>query len=369
MNATQPAAAGCRCHELDLWKAAVASATDLIGIFSFSEFFEAVASHIATVMEAGGAALILCDGPEHLKYKLFYGLDDATRDTLAGFRFSAREGTVGRALATGGPLYTEDYPASPDAMPEFVKAGVQANLVLPLRGQHGVIGALTISWLNRRPKRFEPSSLMVVGMFAALVSSALYREALEEQLKRQSLHDALTGLPNRRLMMLHLAEAHERAKRNQNLVAVGVIDLDGFKQVNDQFGHAAGDQVLVTVARCVKKNLRATDMIARLGGDEFVVILEDFRSVEEAEQVFRRIVEAVQLENGIVEHPQTVGASIGVAIFPLNGQAPEALLHQADAAMYAAKREGGNKVVLAPAPQIAFAPTPALLKDKQELLF
>jgi len=345
----------CDCQELDLWKAAVASATDLIGIFSFADFFKAIAYHIATLMDAGGAALVVYDGEEQLRYKLFYGLEELNHQAISEFRFPANQGTVGRALATGGPLYTPDYANSPDAMPEFVAAGVRANLVLPLRGPSGFVGAMTISWLNRQPKTLEPSGLMIVGMFAALVSSALYREALEDMLKQQSLHDALTGLPNRRLLMLHLAEAQDRAKRKQTMVAVAVIDLDGFKQVNDKFGHLAGDQVLVATAKCIKQNLRTTDMIARLGGDEFVVVLEDIKTIDEIELVFRRVTSAIKLQIEPDDQPGNIGASIGVALYPLNTADPEELLHGADAAMYAAKSAGGNRVVLA---DIGFKPIP-----------
>jgi diguanylate cyclase (GGDEF)-like protein len=342
--------------ELELWQAAVTAATGLIGIFSFSEFFDAVASHMANAMEAGGASLIVYDGPDHLRYRLFYGLKELNYQSIAGFRFRANEGTVGRALASGEPLFTADYPNSPDAMPLFVAAGVQANLVLPLRGPHGLLGAMTITWLNRRPKDFKPDRMVVVGMFAALVGSALYREALEEQLKLQSLHDVLTGLPNRRLMMRHLAEALERAKCNQSLVAVGVIDLDGFKQVNDRYGHSAGDLVLIAVADCIKKNLRATDLIARFGGDEFVVILEDVKTVSEIEFILQRIVEAVQLDDSILQHQLQIGASIGAAILPSTALGPEAVLQQADAAMYIAKRNGGGRVFVSPAGPGAMKP-------------
>ncbi len=341
------AEARCACQELDLWRSAVVSATGLIGIFSFADFFHAVVSHLAMLMDSGGAALIVYDGPNHLRYRLFSGIEQINQQSIAAFRFRADSGTVGRALATGTPLYTDDYPNSPDAMPEFVQAGIKANLVIPLRDQTGLVGAMVISWLKPPPKQLEPSALMIVGMFAALVAAALYREALEDQLKAQSLHDPLTGLPNRRLLMGRLHEAHERARRHDALVAVGVIDLDGFKQVNDQFGHSAGDQVLVAVATSFRANMRTNDMIARLGGDEFVVILEDIKTIAEAETLFERILDMVKSAAGEALQAGRIGASIGVAIDKLASGDPETLLKAADEAMYLSKRRGGNCVVFA----------------------
>lgn len=347
MTSLDQAEVSCACQELDLWRSAVVSATDLIGIFSFEDFFHAVVSHLATLMDSGGAALIVFEGPEYLRYRLFSGVEEINRQSIGAYRFRADEGTVGRALAAGVPLYTPDYPNSPDAMPEFVKAGVKANLVIPLRDQNGLTGAMVISWLKPPPKKLEPSALMIVGMFAALVSSALYREALEDRLKSQSLHDPLTGLPNRRMLMRRLQEAHERAKRGAGLVAVGVIDLDGFKQVNDLFGHSAGDQVLIAVAASFRRNMRANDMIGRLGGDEFVVILEDINTVAEAEMLFERIALVIKEAAGSAPEAGRIGASIGVAVDALVSGDPESLLRAADEAMYQSKRRGGNRVVFA----------------------
>jgi diguanylate cyclase (GGDEF)-like protein len=338
----------CACPAVDLWKSAVVSATGLIGIFSFDDFFFAIVFHLATLMDAGGAGVIVFDDETNLRYKLFHGIEEINQQSISAFRFRADEGTVGRAIATGAALYTPDYPNSPDAMPAFVEAGVKANLVLPLRDQSRVIGAMVISWLDQQPRELAPSALLIVGMFAALVSAALYREALEQKLETQSLYDALTGLPNRRLMMIRLQEAHDRARRSGSLVAVGVIDLDGFKQVNDRFGHSAGDAALVAVAGGIKKNLRSHEMVARFGGDEFVVVLEDAKGISEIEIAFIRIVEAVQASARELQPPQEIGASVGVAIYPLTSQDAGVLLQEADRAMYLSKRNGGRRVVFAP---------------------
>ncbi len=307
-------------------------------------------------MNADGAALIVLDGKDHLKYKLFFGMEEINQESISKFRFPASQGTVGRALNSGTYLFTPDYPDSPDCMKEFVDAGMQANLVVPLPGPEGFLGAMAIAWLKRSPGSLDPEALSVVGLFAALVGSALYREALEERLEQQLLHDALTGLPNRRQLMRRLAEAKERAKRSQSMFAVGVIDLDGFKNVNDHFGHRTGDEVLVQAASRFEAAVRATDMVCRLGGDEFVVILEGITSRQELQPIFQRIAEAANVRVGDFARTAEVRASIGATMYPVDAEDPEQLLQLADAAMYESKSIGGNSVVFRYAADVAILP-------------
>ncbi len=123
-------------------------------------------------------------------------------------------------------------------MPDFVGAGLRANLVVPLPGPAGSSGAIAIAWLHRHPAPPNATSLAIAEMFAALTGSAVYREALEAQLETLSLTDPLTSLPNRRTFMLRLINAQKRACRNQSLMALAVIDLDGFKTINDELCRA-----------------------------------------------------------------------------------------------------------------------------------
>ncbi|QTO50756.1 sensor domain-containing diguanylate cyclase [Burkholderia latens] len=150
-------------------------------------------------------------------------------------------------------------------------------------------------------------------------------------------HDPLTGLPNRLLFMEHLDAAIRHAAAVREGLAVMFVDLDRFKQINDQHGHAAGDRTLVAVAKRLNQVLRSGDMAARLGGDEFIVLISDVRSPDVIDDIASRIqsVMAEQLEFG--ERQLAVGASIGVSEYPADGASAEELLVKADAAMYAAK--------------------------------
>jgi diguanylate cyclase (GGDEF)-like protein/PAS domain S-box-containing protein len=168
------------------------------------------------------------------------------------------------------------------------------------------------------------------------------RKDAEDQLAFKALHDALTGLPNRALLLDHLRAALARGLRNDTLVGVLFIDLDDFKSVNDSFGHVVGDDFLVQVSERISRSLREADTAARIGGDEFVVVCENLTDAADATAVAQRIQSA--LGGGLPVRGRKVGApaSIGIAISDDQTSA-EGLLRDADAAMYTAKRRGGRR--------------------------
>ena len=181
----------------------------------------------------------------------------------------------------------------------------------------------------------------VVGAVVAFQDISA-QKAAEEKIIAMALQDALTGLPNRRLLHDRLETALTRAGRNGSQVAVLFVDLDGFKPINDQFGHDAGDVVLVEVGRRLQSGVRAVDTVGRMGGDEFVLVLADLNSTNDAEAVadkLTRLVEAPVLDGARQYH---VSASIGLAIFPQHGRDVETLLRVADRGMYVAKNAGKN---------------------------
>lgn len=176
-----------------------------------------------------------------------------------------------------------------------------------------------------------------------------YRQELrraEQELTHRSLHDPLTDLPNRTLFFDRLDQSCARARRHGDPFAVLMLDLDRFKEINDSFGHAAGDLTLTTIAGRLRANLREVDTVARLGGDEFAVLLQNVGTAELALKLGEKL-------SGLVEQPiacdkrmLSVGASIGIALCPGLDCAPQALLSAADDAMYLAKR-GIDKLILA----------------------
>lgn len=163
-------------------------------------------------------------------------------------------------------------------------------------------------------------------------------------LEHLALHDPLTGLPNRQNLDGRLREAISRARRSGGQFAVLFVDLDRFKEVNDSWGHAAGDELLLMVAQRMREPLREIDALARLGGDEFVVVIENIADGRDASRVARRLVRALAAPFSLASGElATIGCSIGIALHPADGDAVETLIRNADIALYAAKRAGRGR--------------------------
>jgi diguanylate cyclase (GGDEF)-like protein/PAS domain S-box-containing protein len=189
-------------------------------------------------------------------------------------------------------------------------------------------------------------NLFLVGAIRDITERQLRANALEQknaELSHKAYHDALTGLPNRQMFYESLHQSLERASSNQELVALLFLDLDGFKSINDTLGHNVGDLLLKTVASRLKKCLRGSDTISRLGGDEFTVILPAIPGREEAAKVAEKICDAIMQPFILEEHTVSVTTSIGISLYPLDGQDPEILVKNADVAMYRAKERGKNQ--------------------------
>jgi len=165
-----------------------------------------------------------------------------------------------------------------------------------------------------------------------------YNRALESF----ALHDALTGLPNRRLLFDRLALAIAHARRRTSTMAVMYLDLDGFKQINDTLGHDAGDALLSMTANRLVAAVRQEDTVARLGGDEFVIALWELNHIDGMARLVSKIIQAVSQPYSIQGHDVNITASVGVGIYPTHGEEVETLMKSADLALYAAKRAGKN---------------------------
>jgi diguanylate cyclase (GGDEF)-like protein/PAS domain S-box-containing protein len=187
----------------------------------------------------------------------------------------------------------------------------------------------------------------VVGCFAVTLDITEHKLA-EEGIQHIAHHDGLTGLPNRLLFNDRLLQAISLAKRGAGQIALLYLDLDGFKPVNDALGHTGGDELLQSVAGRIRQLLRDSDTVARVGGDEFTVILPGIGGREEAEGVAHKIIaavaEAFQIGSGKLR--VNVGTSIGIAVYPEDGQDADALIKAADAAMYRVKQARGERPTL-----------------------
>jgi len=178
--------------------------------------------------------------------------------------------------------------------------------------------------------------------FTGIVRDISARKKAEERVYQLAHFDPLTGLPNRHLLGDRLEEAIKRASRNNKQIGLMFIDLDKFKDINDQFGHAAGDTALKLVSNRLVTSARRTDTVARVGGDEFVAVLEELHSIEEAELVAIKMIAAVSELMEIEGNECTVGASIGISVYPDHASDITSLMHCADQAMYTVKRKRGK---------------------------
>jgi diguanylate cyclase (GGDEF)-like protein len=280
------------------------------------------------------------DDPETLVIGGSRGIDPATLALIRRRRVG--EGVGGRAVAEDRLIVVDDYAGEAAAIPHFVDDALQAAMAAPVHENGQVVGALLVSsW--KRGRTYDADAQALLTTIAQHASLALSDAKTVNAMVHQAMHDALTGLPNRALFLDRLEHALARATRASSDVAVLFLDLDRFKTVNDSLGHAAGDELLCTVAERISGCMRAADTAARLGGDEFAVLLEDLDSTREAVGVAERVIEALETPIVVAGREVLVGASIGVA-FGRHGA--EDLLRHADVAMYRAKALGKGRYAM-----------------------
>ncbi len=187
-------------------------------------------------------------------------------------------------------------------------------------------------------KNSEGNIVNYVGVFADITESKRSQNRLHELVN----HDPLTGLPNRRLLNELLEHAIRRAEREKHQIALLFIDLDRFKAINDSLGHQVGDKLLYEVSRRISHSMRESDVVARLGGDEFLVMMDMINNQEDAEQIAKKIIQALQAEFIIDGEEIFISASIGISIFPKDGSDVDSTIKAADMAMYQVKNKGKN---------------------------
>ena len=185
--------------------------------------------------------------------------------------------------------------------------------------------------------------LILIERLAALYAIAVQRERAEETIRQMEYHDSLTGLPNRLLFNDRFTLALAQAKRNKQKLSVMILDLDKFKEVNDSLGHNIGDQLLKGVGQRLAGLLRRTDTVARIGGDEFIVLLSTIKHENDSIEIAQKIMHAFQKPFDIDDHKIRNTTSIGIALYPEDGEDIATLVKNADIAMYRAKEQGRNK--------------------------
>ncbi|HET7676926.1 MAG TPA: sensor domain-containing diguanylate cyclase [Candidatus Limnocylindrales bacterium] len=249
-------------------------------------------------------------------------------------------------LRDGRPMVVQadDPGADPAELAVMRQLGQRTMLMLPLLAGNASVGLIELLTHSRR-REFSPSDLDFCMTMALQAGTALENARLMEHLRRVADVDQLTGVANHRVLQERLAQEVARANRTGRSLSVLLLDLDGFKEVNDRHGHAEGDRVLRDVAAALRLAVRTNDIVARYGGDEFVVLMPD-TAERAARMVAERIVSGVRDRVHVVGDGSEVrlSASAGLAIHPEDGRTPSALLRAADTSMYSVKRAGGGAV-------------------------
>jgi diguanylate cyclase (GGDEF)-like protein/PAS domain S-box-containing protein len=339
-----------RAHTRLSRHAAEQSAVARLGRFALGEqsldaLTHEVASVVATTLEIDHCVVMEreIDGSA-LRAVAGVGLHEGV---LRGMRIPSPPGSLlALAMSQSEPLVVEDVTADPRVrgeplLNEFI---VGSGMSVLVRTRTDAWGLLAV--YSDTTRAFDADEVEFLAAVANVVSGAVERHRVEEDIRHRALHDPLTGLPNRMLALDRLAGALARRRRDEGAVAVVLLDLDHFKLVNDSLGHEAGDALLTTLAPRLRDAVRPSDTVARLGGDEFLVVCEDLDGARAAVHVAERLVAAVRqpLILGDTEH--FASASIGIALAESADADPQTLIRDADAAMYRAKERGRGRYEL-----------------------
>ncbi|MDD5215481.1 MAG: EAL domain-containing protein [Methylococcales bacterium] len=271
-------------------------------------------------------------------------LPEVYNEAVDGLKIGDGAGSCGTAAFRGERVIVEDvlnHPYWKNYVELATLAGVRACWAQPiLNSQNEVLG--TIAVYHRSVTIPKQNELVSIEQYANLVMLMIERWRDDTKIQQLAFYDPLTGLPNRRLMAERLRYGIEYGSRENKHMAVLMMDLDKFKAVNDNFGHAAGDELLIQVAQRIQNRIRRdVDTVARLGGDEFIILLKDIAHVDDAARVAEFIVADLSLPFQLTQSDNVqIGASIGISLFPEHGSDSELLIDHADTALYHAKDAG-----------------------------
>ncbi len=266
-----------------------------------------------------------------------------------GHRFAADSDTpAGRAMTSARPCVLADLDADDAGVDAALcrSYGVRSSACVLIGKPEHPWGALAAH--SRAPARFDPDDVAFLQSVANVVASAVDRRQAESAVRHRAQHDGLTGLANRTLFEAHVTRRIRRRERDGTQVGLLLFDLDGFKDVNDFFGHDSGDRLLTELASRLRRVVRRTDGLARLGGDEFAVCLPRVSSPHAAAEAAQRVRATVEEPFDLSGTPVRLSASVGCALAPAHGTDYPTLLRRADIAMYRAKTFGTGAAVYEP---------------------
>jgi diguanylate cyclase len=287
-----------------------------------------VAGAAARLTNADAAVVELQEGEE-----MVYRAGSGRATDHIGLRLHAANSLSGLCVRLNETLRADDTEDDGRVDREACRrVGARSMLVTPLRHRDAALGVLKV--YSSRAHAFDEASAEVLRMLVGIIAASMHRAREHEGLTRRALYDTLTGLANRELLEAKVAEKVRAGKP----FALVFLDLNGFKKVNDECGHAAGDEVLQIVAQRILSSIRTFDIAARLGGDEFVVLLDGLDKRPIARSALQRILNHVNEPIAYAGETLSVSTSSGLALFPDDAPTADSLLRLADSRMYSEKR-------------------------------
>ncbi len=312
---------------------------------NLSQVLETVLSCSLDLLAAQSSSIMLLHNEQELRTACSKG-----RSGAANARVNISEGIAGQVAATREPVLVVGLFNWSHYHEEDEKSRPNSALCVPLTSGEDLIGVLNI---NAKPEgRYSERDLRAMSLFGAQAGSAIANAQKNESLRKvanqtnyQAMHNPLTGLPNRLLLLDRVSNALARRRPPGNAVVLLFLDLDDFKRVNDSLGHAAGDQVLIALAERLRKSVRAGDSVAHFGGDEFAILLEA-SDAEEATLTAKRILADLSKPFSLEEREVQFTASIGIALELSSDGRPEELMRNAFTALHTAKERGKGEVAV-----------------------
>jgi diguanylate cyclase (GGDEF)-like protein len=309
----------------------IEAVNDLGNSLKLDETLAVLGVRLNTMVDHDAIAIYLVEGAKLIphfvrgeSFRLFSSLEIPLGEGLSGW--VAKNGLP---IANGNPAVEAGYLNDPAKVTQLRSA-----LSVPLCSTEGVVGVLTLYRLQHAAFSADDQRLLMA--IAPKAGLAIQNALRFERAESAADTDELTGLPNARYLFSYLQSEVESAAQRNGSLGIAVIDLDGFKRANDQYGHLAGNRILHSVARSLRQNCRAGDLVARLGGDEFVIVMRE--GAGESEETLARIDQAVRNLSFDPGCDVSIGFSAGVANYPDDGLDAGMLLEKADERMYEAKR-------------------------------
>ncbi|MBM4387924.1 MAG: sensor domain-containing diguanylate cyclase, partial [Deltaproteobacteria bacterium] len=318
----------------------------VISTIDLNELLKKICEIVGVELKIDHFTILLADRMDALKVKATYGMPEDSK--IINLRFERGEGIVGHILETGEMVYLSNVKADPRFMHFKGKFRMEGSfLALPIKHSDKMVGVMTFS--RKDIDAFSYMEINFLKTISNLSAMAISNAQLYQQTKKLAIHDPLTSLYNMRFFLNRLDIEWDRAKRENLILSLAILDLDHFKSFNDCYGHLYGDELLTKFSSVLTKNTRKIDTVARYGGDEFIILFPSAskEAAHEAAEKIRKSIESAIFPQppGVAEAPR-ITASLGVATLSKEISSSRILIQKADEALIKAKTLGRNIVVV-----------------------